>query len=73
MDFFSQLQLPQYWQKHSETSSWKKFTASILIMAGIRTKDIPLPSTETAIMKYGITPYHRKSFNLFDTQLKFEF
>ena len=26
-----------------------------------------------AIMKYGITPYHRKSFNLLDTQLKFEF
>ena len=26
-----------------------------------------------AIMKYGITPYHRKTFNLFDTQLKFEF
>ena len=26
-----------------------------------------------AIMKYGITPYHRKSFNLFNNQLKFEF
>jgi ribonuclease HII len=26
-----------------------------------------------AIMKYGITPYHRKSFNLFDTQLKIDF
>jgi ribonuclease HII len=26
-----------------------------------------------AIMKFGITPYHRKSFNLMDTQMKFEF
>jgi ribonuclease HII len=26
-----------------------------------------------AIMKYGITPYHRRSFTLFDTQLKIEF
>lgn len=26
-----------------------------------------------AIMKYGITSYHRKSFNLFDTQLEIEF
>jgi ribonuclease HII len=26
-----------------------------------------------AIMKYGITPYHRKSFTLFDTQMKFDF
>ncbi len=26
-----------------------------------------------AILKHGITPYHRKSFNLFDTQMKFEF
>jgi ribonuclease HII len=26
-----------------------------------------------AILKYGITPYHRKSFKLFDTQMSFEF
>jgi len=26
-----------------------------------------------AILKYGITPYHRKSFSLFDTQMKFKF
>ncbi|MCJ7446851.1 MAG: ribonuclease HII [Bacteroidales bacterium] len=26
-----------------------------------------------AIMKHGITPYHRKSFTLFDTQMAFEF
>jgi ribonuclease HII len=26
-----------------------------------------------AILKYGITPYHRKSFKLFDTQISFEF
>lgn len=26
-----------------------------------------------ALLKYGITPYHRKSFSLFNTQLSFEF
>jgi ribonuclease HII len=26
-----------------------------------------------AILKFGITPYHRKTFNLFDTQMKFDF
>lgn len=26
-----------------------------------------------AILKYGITPYHRRSFNLFDTQMSFDF
>jgi ribonuclease HII len=26
-----------------------------------------------AILKYGITPYHRRSFSLLDTQMKFEF
>ncbi|MGC1389512.1 MAG: ribonuclease HII [Bacteroidales bacterium] len=36
-------------------------------------KGYPTPFHRAAIMKYGITPYHRKSFNLFDSQLKFEF
>jgi ribonuclease HII len=26
-----------------------------------------------AILKYGVTPYHRRSFSLLDTQMKFEF
>lgn len=26
-----------------------------------------------AILKYGITPYHRKSFSLYDTQLSIDF
>jgi len=26
-----------------------------------------------AILKYGISPYHRKSFTLFNTQMSFEF
>jgi len=26
-----------------------------------------------AILKYGISPYHRKSFNLFERQLKIDF
>jgi len=26
-----------------------------------------------AILRYGITPYHRKSFTLFDTQMSIEF
>jgi ribonuclease HII len=36
-------------------------------------KGYPTAFHRAAIMKYGITPYHRKSFNLFDYQLKFEF
>jgi ribonuclease HII len=36
-------------------------------------KGYPTPFHRAAIKKYGITPYHRKSFNLFDTQLKIEF
>jgi ribonuclease HII len=39
----------------------------------ISNKGYPTLFHRTAIMKYGITPYHRKSFNLFDTQLNFEF
>jgi ribonuclease HII len=30
-------------------------------------------SHRNAIIKYGITPYHRRSFTLFDTQMKIEF
>ena len=36
-------------------------------------KGYPTAFHRAAIMRYGITPYHRKSFNLFDYQLKFEF
>lgn len=35
-------------------------------------KGYPTPFHRDAIMKYGVTPYHRKSFNLFDTQLELE-
>jgi len=38
-----------------------------------KNKGYPTYFHKTAILKYGITPYHRRSFNLFDTQLKFEF
>lgn len=38
-----------------------------------RNKGYPTSAHREAILKYGITPYHRKSFNLFDTQLKIEF
>jgi len=38
-----------------------------------KNKGYPTSFHRAAIMKYGITPYHRKSFNLFDSQLKFEF
>ncbi len=36
-------------------------------------KGYPTSFHREAIKKYGITPYHRKTFNLFDSQLKFEF
>jgi len=38
-----------------------------------RNKGYPTSAHREAILKYGITPYHRKSFSLFDTQLKIEF
>ena len=38
-----------------------------------KNKGYPTSFHRAAIMKYGITPFHRKSFNLFDSQLKFEF
>jgi len=38
-------------------------------MAGIKIKDIH-SFHRAAIMKYGITPYHRKSFALFDSQFE---
>jgi ribonuclease HII len=38
-----------------------------------KNKGYPTSFHREAIMKHGITPYHRKSFKLFDTQLKFEF
>jgi ribonuclease HII len=38
-----------------------------------KNKGYPTSFHRAAIIKYGITPYHRKSFNLFDTQMKIEF
>lgn len=38
-----------------------------------RNKGYPTSFHRTAILKFGITPYHRRSFNLLDTQMKFEF
>jgi ribonuclease HII len=38
-----------------------------------KNKGYPTYFHRSAIMKYGITPYHRKSFTLFDSQLKIEF
>ncbi len=39
----------------------------------IKNKGYPTSAHRAAIIKYGITPYHRKSFSLFDTQLKIDF
>ncbi|HUV00758.1 MAG TPA: ribonuclease HII [Bacteroidales bacterium] len=38
-----------------------------------KNKGYPTPFHKTAILKHGITPYHRKSFNLFDTQMELQF
>ena len=38
-----------------------------------KNKGYPTSAHREALLKYGITPYHRKSFNLIDTQLKIEF
>ena len=39
----------------------------------ITNKGYPTSVHRAAIKKYGITPFHRKSFNLFDSQMKFDF
>ena len=38
-----------------------------------KNKGYPTAYHRAALMKYGITPYHRRSFSLFDSQLNFEF
>ena len=38
-----------------------------------KNKGYPTSFHRAALLKYGITPYHRRSFNLFDTQLKIDF
>ena len=38
-----------------------------------RNKGYPTPFHRAAILKHGITPYHRKSFALFNSQLKIDF
>jgi ribonuclease HII len=38
-----------------------------------KNKGYPTVRHRAAILKYGITPYHRKSFTLFDTQMKLIF
>jgi ribonuclease HII len=38
-----------------------------------KNKGYPTSFHREAIIKYGITPYHRKTFNLCDTQMKFNF
>ena len=38
-----------------------------------KNKGYPTSFHRAAILKHGITPYHRKSFNLFDTQMNIEF
>jgi len=38
-----------------------------------RNKGYPTTIHKAAIKKYGITPYHRKSFRLFDLQMKIDF
>jgi ribonuclease HII len=38
-----------------------------------RNKGYPTTFHREALLKYGISPYHRKSFSLFNTQLKIDF
>lgn len=38
-----------------------------------KNKGYPTLVHKTALIKFGITPYHRKSFSLFNTQMKIEF
>jgi ribonuclease HII len=38
-----------------------------------KNKGYPTPIHRKALIKYGLTPFHRRSFSLFDTQQKIEF
>jgi ribonuclease HII len=38
-----------------------------------KNKGYPTAQHRAAIAEYGITPYHRRTFNLFDTQMKIDF
>ena len=38
-----------------------------------KNKGYPTEEHRKSLLKYGITPYHRKSFHLFDTQMSFDF
>jgi ribonuclease HII len=38
-----------------------------------RNKGYPTFNHRMAILKHGVTPYHRRSFHLFDTQMSFDF
>ena len=38
-----------------------------------RNKGYPTPYHREALLRYGLTPYHRKSFSLFNTQLAIDF
>jgi ribonuclease HII len=38
-----------------------------------KNKGYPTAFHRAALMKYGLTPYHRKTFSLFNTQMKFDF
>lgn len=38
-----------------------------------RNKGYPTSHHKAALLKFGITPYHRRSFTLFDTQMRFQF
>jgi ribonuclease HII len=39
----------------------------------VKNKGYPTLKHRMAILKYGVTPYHRKSFHLSDTQMSFDF
>ena len=39
----------------------------------LKNKGYPTPGHRSAIREHGITPYHRKTFNLLDTQMHIDF
>jgi ribonuclease HII len=39
----------------------------------LKNKGYPTPGHRSAIREYGISPYHRKTFNLYDTQMIIDF
>ena len=67
------LQLHRYLAKTWRDEYMLNLHQQIGLYAWNSNKGYPTPEHRDAIHKFGISPFHRKSFSLFDEQLEMEF